>query len=620
MARRGGGSAWVNVFIFALLVYTGLLSQYRVIIMPGIIGQFEVSLLSAGISMIIGMAGYWAAFFLCGRLSGAIGLKAVMTGGIASVALGSVGMMTALSGYVVVPVSMFMIFLGVGFIETVAGELSPSPYNDRNIAARFLWIRGTFFGLGSVAGITVGGMLISRGLMWNLLFAVTVPAAIGLLIWTLVIPIRIMPRRSIWGNVIDSRIWQLSISAGFFEALSIGVGTWLVLLLKYGYNYGTDASILYLGGYLVAALLGRVIGVLFCERLGYVRLIVIGAVMASAFIAVPVALGWSFVYILLVSGMFASFAAPAVYAMSMKEFERGAGAAVRMVTGFSGIICVAINILVLICINLFGFQAAFFILATCALAGIPPLLIFKRDSVIFGKLNFEAWEQVRTKRAEKIKKRKRDFEKWEIVRTRPLEDDLRAIEQFTRKALSRKPGEAAEKPDEEMFNWARQKVDDANKKDLDELDAAWIEAVAIEKAEAKRAAKAEAKLEKEAKRQRDKNKKERKREAAEPELPEIPDIIEGKVIMARYPYMSNGKVRYETKVELMRLRKEPIDWEAAEREVIEANKRRMDELDAAIDRAIKATQNRIDVLEAALERAKQEALINGPHKKQKSNI
>lgn len=222
--------------------------------------------------------GFVIATLTAGILADSLGnrLILILAGGLIS--LGMVAF-AANSAFWLLFLAMLVIGLGMGCIEVSGNGLIIELH--QNNRGRYLNWLATFHGIGSLLVPLYAGLLLSGGVSWRQVYQYTLPLAVLLTLAFLLTP---APGKSSKPASHTSFDWQAVGKLGFtrqmrwfylaialYVSVELGIGAWIVEFLQQAKGFSLTGATGFLSLFFGMIMLGRVVGSLVVERIGYIR-------------------------------------------------------------------------------------------------------------------------------------------------------------------------------------------------------------------------------------------------------------------------------------------------------------------------------------------------------------
>jgi fucose permease len=282
--------------------------------------------------------------------------------------------------------SVFMAIMGVGLGCTdMAGNLIIISYYAQN-KGRYLNFMAFFHGLSSTISPYYAGLLLGAGVSWRQVYQYPLVAVGLLLALGLFAPFPKpqvqnksgMDFRSIGRVLLQPGIGWYFIVMILYVAAEIGVAAWLVTYLQRIHSLSVTQSSIFLSLYFAGLMVGRLLGSLFVERVGYLRSILIMATCATLCIAGGLFGPGNAYWLLPLTGLFFSIIFPTLTAAASDRATENVGTLMGLLFAFCGVGGALGPWLVGVVSNAAGIQAGFAVnLLTCAGTALGALMLVR---------------------------------------------------------------------------------------------------------------------------------------------------------------------------------------------------------------------------------------------------
>ncbi len=252
--------------------------------LPALLPDLGFSYGEGGAILFGAYLGFMVATLLTGVLADATGIKAVLL--LAGVCL-TVGLaaFSLASSFWLLAAAFFVVGLGLGSIEVGGNSLIVDLHNqDRG---RFLNLLAVFHGVGSFVVPLFAAFLLSSNFTWRQIYQLSIILAVGLVLFFAFVKYPRAPRSS---EAVSLRMifttgftWRMAwyyLFVAVYVAAEIGFAAWIVEFLQRVKGYDINVSSLYLSLFFAAIMIGRLAGSFVVERIGYLRLMLIGTFAA----------------------------------------------------------------------------------------------------------------------------------------------------------------------------------------------------------------------------------------------------------------------------------------------------------------------------------------------------
>lgn len=298
--------------------------------LPDLLRDLEFSYSQGGGILFGAYLGFVIATLLAGPLSDLWGNRAILFAAGIFITAGMVGLGTV-STYPLLFLSMLVVGLGTGSIEVGGNGLIVSLH--REAQGRFLNLLATFHGIGSmIAPIYAAWVLTSLG-NWRQIFLYSAPLAVLLALFFAMrsgsSTVQSGQHSFDWPTLRRSGFSPTMVlfylALGFYVATELGIAAWIVEYLIQQKGIAPTTAAYYLSGFFGFVMIGRLIGSVAVERIGYLRAVLLAA--SGALICILIALLGppTLALFLPLSGLFCSIIFPTITAAVSRLHTRNTG-------------------------------------------------------------------------------------------------------------------------------------------------------------------------------------------------------------------------------------------------------------------------------------------------------
>lgn len=250
--------------------------------LPNLLQELHFSYSQGGGILFAAYLGFVIATLLAGPLSDLLGNRLILLAAGLFMALGTLGMGSAAT-YPLLFGSMLVIGLGTGAIEVGGNGLIVALH--RQAQGRFLNLLATCHGVGALLAPLYAAWLLTGVDSWRQVFLYSLPLTI-LMVLVFLVPTGTAAAQQErppfdWSTLRRTgfsptmRWFYLAIS--FYVATELGIAAWIVEYLIKSKGISQTTASYYLSGFFGFIMVGRVVGSLFVERIGYVRSVLLAA-------------------------------------------------------------------------------------------------------------------------------------------------------------------------------------------------------------------------------------------------------------------------------------------------------------------------------------------------------
>ncbi|MEZ4869076.1 MAG: MFS transporter [Caldilineaceae bacterium] len=274
--------------------------------------------------------GFVIATLLAGPLSDLLGNRLILLAAALLLALGALGLGSA-SAYPLLFGSMLVIGLGTGSIEVGGNGLIVSLH--RQAQGRFLNLLATFHGIGSLLAPLYAAWILSVGGSWRQIFLYSIPFAL-LMALIFLLPAGASSAASEshsfdWGqlrrNGLSATMIYFYLAIGCYVATELGIAAWIVEYLIKSKGVAQTTAAYYLSGFFAFVMIGRLVGSIWVERIGYLRAVLFAAIGVLLCLLIALLGPPGFAFFLPLSGLFCSIIFPTITAAVSRRYPQNTG-------------------------------------------------------------------------------------------------------------------------------------------------------------------------------------------------------------------------------------------------------------------------------------------------------
>lgn len=354
---------YLMIFItYSVMLIFGFVENLKGMAIPAIRNEFHVDFSVIGAMVFFSSLGYLITCFLGGIFSEKFGHKSAVSFGYILLILSTLIIYIS-PNIIVVNVSMFIMFCGLGIFET-SGNLLAGEVFTKNTAVMLNFMH-LFYGLGSVIGPKFAGFYLVSGHTWKQYYLYASFVCLLFFIITLIIKFpkanyheknHKIPFKDI---IRDKRVWILGVALGMAVVLELGTSNWFVNYLSEVYKMNPDKSALYMSLFYTTFVLGRLFGGFIAEKIGYFKLIISFLITALFLYSIALVLKEKGAILISLSGFFISVIFPTTIAIVLKKFKKDVGAIMSFVITMSALINMVLNLVIGRINDVFGVYTGF---------------------------------------------------------------------------------------------------------------------------------------------------------------------------------------------------------------------------------------------------------------------
>lgn len=310
--------------------------------LPNLLQELNFSYSQGGGMLFGAYLGFVIATLLAGPLSDRLGNRLILCAAGIFIALGTLGLSTVAT-YPLLFTSMLVVGLGTGAIEVGGNGLIVALH--RQAQGRFLNLLATFHGVGSMLAPLYAAWILSGIGSWRQVFLYSVPLAALLALLFLVTAgppaTKREPQRFDWVTLrhtgFSTTMIYFYLAIGLYVATELGIAAWIVEYLIQSKGIAQTTASYYLAGYFAFVIIGRLVGSIFVERIGYLRAVILALVgtmlcILGALFAPP-----ALAFLLPLSGLFCSIIFPTITAAVSRLHPQNTGTILGLLFTAAGV-------------------------------------------------------------------------------------------------------------------------------------------------------------------------------------------------------------------------------------------------------------------------------------------
>lgn len=304
---------------FAFFIF-GFIDNLKGPTFPNLLGELRFNYAEGGGILLGAYLGFVIATLLAGPLSDWAGNRTMLIVAGLLITSGILGLSSATT-YLLLLVAMLVMGMGMGAIEVGGNGLIVGLHPQAQ--GRYLNLLATFHGFGALlAPLYVAGLL-DYGISWRQVFQFSMPLAVGLVLLLLLTPVPRVAKVASSGGFDWLTLRRTGFSAtmiGFYVAIAlyvateIGIAAWIVEYLIQAKGITQATAALYLSAFFGMIMVGRIVGSVLVDRIGYLRAIILAMSGALVCILLAIVAPPVLAFCLPLSGLFLSIIFPTMTA------------------------------------------------------------------------------------------------------------------------------------------------------------------------------------------------------------------------------------------------------------------------------------------------------------------
>ncbi len=298
--------------------------------LPNLLQELNFSYSQGGGILFGAYFGFVIATLIAGPLSDRLGNRLILLAAGLLIAGGTLGL-SMVTTYGLLFTMMLVIGLGTGAIEVGGNGLIVALH--RQAQGRFLNLLATFHGVGAMIAPLYAAWILSATGDWRQVFLYSVPLAVLMVLIFLVTPvgttIQREPQPFDWATLrrtgFSQTMLTFYLAIGLYVATELGIAAWIVEYLIKSKGLAQTTAAYYLSGFFAFVIVGRLLGSIFVERIGYLRSVLVALVgtllcILGALFAPP-----ALAFLLPLSGLFCSIIFPTITAAVSRLHPQNTG-------------------------------------------------------------------------------------------------------------------------------------------------------------------------------------------------------------------------------------------------------------------------------------------------------
>jgi fucose permease len=308
----------------------GFVDNIKGPILPNLLEDLNFSYSQGGGILFGAYLGFVIATLLAGPLSDLLGNRLILLAAALFIALGTLGMGSAAT-YPLLFGAMLVIGLGMGAIEVGGNGLIVALHPQAQ--GRFLNLLATFHGVGSLLAPFYAVWLLSENGSWRNVFLYSLPVTVllGLLFLLTSGPsVSQQERHGFDWQVLRRTGFSPTmiffyLAIGLYVATELGIANWIVEYLSKSKGLAQSTASYYLSGFFGCIMVGRLVGSVIVERIGYLRSVWLATIGALICILIALIAPPALAFFLPLSGFFCSIIFPTITAAVARLHPQNTG-------------------------------------------------------------------------------------------------------------------------------------------------------------------------------------------------------------------------------------------------------------------------------------------------------
>jgi len=304
---------------FAFFIF-GFVDNLKGPTFPNLLDELQFNYAQGGGILLGAYLGFVVATLLAGPLSDWAGNRTILIIAGLLITGGILGFSHA-NTYPLLFASMLLMGMGTGSIEVGGNGLIVGLHPQAQ--GRYLNLLATFHGFGSLLVPLYAVWLLDAGISWRQVFQYSIPLVLVLVLLLLLTP---APRTAKmasssgfdWATLrrtgFSTTMIGFYVAIALYVATEIGIAAWIVEYLIQTKGIAQATAALYLSAFFGMIMIGRIVGSVLVDRIGYLRAIILAMIGAFVAILIAIVAPPALAFCLPLSGLFLSIIFPTMTA------------------------------------------------------------------------------------------------------------------------------------------------------------------------------------------------------------------------------------------------------------------------------------------------------------------
>jgi fucose permease len=326
---------------FSFFIF-GFIDNLKGPTLPALLREMEFGYAQGGGILFGAYLGFVIATLLTGPLADLAGNRAVLILAGVLIGVGILGLSNVAS-YPLLFGMMVIIGLGMGAIEVGGNALIVSIH--RHAQGRYLNLLATFHGIGSLIVPLYAAWLLQANISWRQVYQFALPLALLLALYFVLTPVP-RPQKAerdgfdlgaLRRNGFSSNMLWFYAAIALYVSTELGIAAWLVEFLIQSKGFDLPIASLYLSAFFGAIMIGRIVGSLVVERIGYLRSTLLAVTGGLVCLLIALLGPISLAIFLPISGFFFSIVFPTITAAVSALHPKNTGTVLGLLFAAGGI-------------------------------------------------------------------------------------------------------------------------------------------------------------------------------------------------------------------------------------------------------------------------------------------
>ena len=310
--------------------------------LPALLRDLGFSYSQGGTLLMAVYVGFLVATLFTGVLADSAGQKTVLMVAGACLLVG-MGAYSLLRSFWLLTGAMVVLGLGLGALEVGGNTVIVDLHAEQK--GRYLNLLALFHGFGSLFAPFYAGQLLAAGLSWRLVYQLglilVVLLPLYLLVWKYPGSAAAGAPGTDWHNlrqsVLTPKMLGFYVLVAVYVAAEIGLASWLVEFLQQVKGQSVAISSAFLSLFFGGVMVGRFVGSLLVERVGYLKSMLIVSIAACACLTLGILGPPAAIVFLPLTGLFFSIIFPTATAAVSDLQRENVGTALGLFFAFGGV-------------------------------------------------------------------------------------------------------------------------------------------------------------------------------------------------------------------------------------------------------------------------------------------
>lgn len=326
---------------FAFLIF-GFTDNLKGPLLPVLLEEFSLSYAQGSNILLMLYLGFMLSILGSGFIAGKYGNRYVLflSGIIISAAIA--GMSLVQEKVLLYPL-FFSIGIALGGIEIGANGAITDIYHENS--GKYLNLLSVFHGAGSMAAPWIVGILLEKGIPWQTVYKGSILPILLLPLIFLFLRFTTREVPTTWSEndnkdlnrFLNPDLLLLALLIFLYVASEIAIASWIVDYLYKAKNFSLKSGSLMLTMFWGLMMLGRFIASFIVERAGYIKSLIITAILALLSFGGGILPGISFSYLLPLTGLFFAMIFPTVIAFAARIHPKNKHKVLSFLFFFAGL-------------------------------------------------------------------------------------------------------------------------------------------------------------------------------------------------------------------------------------------------------------------------------------------